>query len=347
MPSSDPFDDDDIFSDPAALNAIAAIEERAFAASQAPKRTTGYHHTITRPGAGPRAGVSTVKPKLQPASHINGPRSAPIRATGGQHGVRGALQAQQAAPPTNAIANEESPMDVVVNDKGHYGFAVDEDPIIDQRTRPEIRQLVEAAPLRPAERPKPTAAAAAAASQARREAIFGSQSTGAPMKRTTSSTSTGGIPNPPRLGPARTLARSISTGNQVFGRNAAAGPSRAVMGLPPIASQGSQPASQGQAARRAVFELEEERRLREASEAEVRALRSRLAAIESGDNKNPWQDEISAEGRDWETEIVGLKQQLWTAQGQASNAKRNQETVSAAPRTTLTPADRSQVARRD
>lgn len=347
---SDSFDDDDdIFSDPAALTAIAAIEERAIAASQAPKRGTSLHHRVTAPASrGRRAAVpavAAVAPRKAPPPLNTNPRVTGCGfgwETGGKHQVRAeqaasrnATASASVAPPPRAPqqqTDDDYPMDaVVVNDKGQYGFGSnDDDPIIDQRKRPEIRQLAESAPLRAGERPP------LPGSQARREAIAAATASNAPalgmrgpIQRSTSSTSTGGIPtDAPSLGNSRSLARSISTGAQVFGgRPPAAGSSRVSI-LPPIPSQGSNPpSSQGAVARRAVMELDEQKRLREAADNKVRALQSRVALLERGGARSPWRDEVQAGDNDWETKYGQIQQELWATQGKASTAKRNWDTV--------------------
>jgi hypothetical protein len=87
-------------------------------------------------------------------------------------------------------------------------------------------------------------------------------------------------------------------------------------GLAPISSQGSEASSSqgaGAAARRVAVELEEERRLRERTELELRELRQRLAGSEA-----------VVEGDD----MTKLRQDLFAANGQAKMVRENAKIVS-------------------
>lgn len=321
--SSDPYDDDDFFDDPSTLAAIAQVEERAIAASQAPKPSSSrYHHTVARPSARPKPPPPAAARK-EPAPLNTNPRVSGCGfgwEPGGKHATRLAQ-----GLPINGMArfntDEDQPMDVIVDDKGRYGFgAVDDEPIYDQRKRPEIRQMVEAVAAK-SEAPR-RAPSQLPGSQARRAAIASALPPREPLKRTTSSGDAAG-PSTARF-PPRAFSRATSTPH--IGRGTSAGPSRPVSVLPPIGSQGSQqPSSQGAASRRAVFELEDERRRREAIEAEVRTLRAQLAALERVPSPNPFGGEQESEY----DRIARLQQELYTAQGQAATAKRNQAAVSA------------------
>ncbi|CAK9785047.1 hypothetical protein CC85DRAFT_286995 [Cutaneotrichosporon oleaginosum] len=321
--SSDPFDDDDFFDDPSTLAAIAQAEERAIAASQAPKRS-GYHHTVSRPAAGPR---STQKPP-QPIN--TNPRVSNCGFGWEQGGKHSERMAQ--GLPVSGMARynrDEAPTDVVLDHKGQYGFGSAEDePIYDQRQRPEIRQMVEAA-AREKEAPPRTAKSQVQGSQARREALAAALPPRAPITRTTSANAVAGPSStqPARLG-ARTFGRAASTGTATLGRAGSVGPSRPINVLPTIGSQSSQPSSQGAASRRAFFELEDERKRREALEAELGTLRVQLekAQRQSLVDAPRMAPGFDAAARD---EIEQLKQQLYVAQGQAATAKRNQTALEA------------------
>lgn len=328
-PSSDPYDDDDFFDDPSTLAAIAQVEERAIAASQVPRRTGGYHHTVARPVAGPRATQAAAK--KAPAPINTNPRVSNCGfgwEQGGKHSTRLAQ-----GLPINGMArfntDEDEPMDVIVDDKGQYGFGSAEDePVYDERARPELRQMVEAA-ARKSEAPKRSVALAPVqGSQARRDAIAAALPPRAPIQRTTSANAIAGPSTTVAAGaagrfPQRAFTRAASTGSP-FARAASMGPSRPVSVLPPIGSQGSQPSSQGAASRKAFFELEEERRRREALEAEVRALRS----ANRRDSMEPTRPELPDDVENALQEIALLKQKLYSAQGEAATAKRNQAAVS-------------------
>lgn len=304
-PSSDPFDDD-IFSDPAALRAIAAIEEQALASTQKKNGVPKPLPAAARPKAAPPERKFPPRVNTNPGVRGCGFGWEP----GGKHAVR--MQAGQPVRQPGAQDEEATPRDVVINSKGQYGLgsqaSTDDDPIVDSRARPEIRQLVDAGAG-----PKSADSMPAAGSQARREAILSAMDPAAAG------------PSKLKFAP-RTLARSVSIGSHTLARDHVASRSR---GLSPIGSQpGQVPSSQGAASRRAVFELEEERRLRQVSEAEVRTLRARLAALEEREDSPPWRAELQAAGQDAPS-VAGLKEQLWAAQGEASTAKRNQETVGA------------------
>lgn len=320
--SSDPYDDDDFFDDPSTLAAIAQVEERAIAASQAPKPSSSrYHHTIAKPSARPKPPPPAAR-KAPPPINTN-PRVSGC-GFGWEPGGKHATRLEQGLPISGMArfnTDEDQPMDVILDDKGRYGFGSAEDePIYDQRKRPEIRQMVEAVALK-TEAPR-RAPSQLPGSQARRAAIASALPPREPLKRTTSS---GDAAGPPAARfPPRAFSRATSTPQ--IGRGTSAGPSRPVSVLPPIGSQGSQPSSQGAASRRAVFELEDERRRREAIEAEVRTLRAQLAALERSASPNPFQNELQEGEYD---RIARLQQELYTAQGQAATAKRNQAAVSA------------------
>lgn len=323
-PSSDPFDDyDDLDFDPATLKEIEALEKRASSVSATQSKK--YHHTVAKPAKGRPAPAP--KPSVPRPINTN-PRTSGCGMgwePGGKHAIKYEPGGRYAPPPlaSQRIDEESLPVDVVVDEHGRY-TAASQDEVIDQKTRPEIRQMVENA-ARTA--PPPSLPG----SQARREAIFSAMAEAGPGPSTTAnsrqfqrSNSSSAVPSStPRVGGNRSLARAASTGSNVFNRQP---PTKAALqpGLPPItASQGSS-SSQGAAARRVAGELEDERRKREASEAEVRALKAQIAQLQAsstttGQPKGTFADEA---------DIEVLRQQLWTAQGQAATAKRNQETVS-------------------
>lgn len=293
------------------------------AASQAPKRS-GYHHTVSRPAAGPRA---TQRKAPTPINTNPRVRSCGFGwEEGGKHSTRMA-QGLPVSGMARYNTEDEEPMDVMVDDKGRYGFgSADDEPIYDQRQRPELRQMVEAA-ARQKEAPRRQSHSHVQGSQARREALAAALPARAPITRTTSANALAGPSAPPsRLG-ARTFTRAASTGTAMLGRAASAGSSRPVNVLPTIGSQGSQPSSQGAASRKAFFELEDERKRRESLEAELRKARERLEEMErqkimEAPRMAPGYDETAR------NEIDQLRQQLYVAQGQAATAKRNQEAVS-------------------
>lgn len=309
-PSSDPFDDYDLDFDPATLKEIEALEKRASSVSATQSKK--YHHTVAKP--------AKARPKPPPRPINTNPRTSGCGMgwePGGKHFTK------YAPPPlaSQRIDEESLPVDMVVDEHGRYTGA-SQDEVIDQRTRPEIREMVENAA-------KPAVPPPMPGSQARREAIFSAMAEAGPGPSTTASrqfqrsNSSSAVPSAtaPKLGANRALARSVSTGANVFNRQPPARTS-----LPPItASQGSQ-SSQGAAARRVAGELEDERRKREASENEVRALKAQIAQLQTSSSNVAWSDGTT--GRADESDLAALKQQLWTAQGQAATAKRNQETVS-------------------
>lgn len=323
-PSSDPFDDyDDLDFDPATLKEIEALEKRASSVSATQSKK--YHHTVAKPAkAGTRP---TAAPKPAPRPINTNPRTSGCGMgwePGGKHAVK------YAPPPqvSQRIDEESLPVDVIIDEHGRY-TAASQGEVIDQRTRPEIRQMVENAARPAAPPPLP-------GSQARREAIFSAMAEAGPGPSTANSrqfqrsNSSSAVPSATaRVGSSRTLSRSVSTGSNVFNR---APPTKAALqpALPPItASQGSS-SSQGAAVRRVAGELEDERRKREASDAEVRALKAQIAQLQATSTNMVWADGPSLDN----AEIGALKQQLWTAQGQAATAKRNQETVSRTLRST-------------
>lgn len=326
-PSSDPYDDyDDLDFDPATLKEIEALEKRASSASTQSRK---YHHTVAKP--------AKVKPRPAPVPKQPVPRPVntnPRTSGCGMGWEPGGKHAVKYAPPplvSQRIDEESLPVDVVVDEHGRY-TAASQDEVVDQRTRPEIRQMVENATRPAAPPPLP-------GSQARRDAIFSAMAEAGPGPTTANSrqfqrsNSSSAVPSATaRVGSSRALSRSISTGSNVFNRQP---PTRAALqpALPPItASQGSS-SSQGAAARRVAGELEDERRKREASDAEVRALRAQIAQLQATTStKTEWADATIADT----PEMAALKQQLWTAQGQAATAKRNQETVSRCDLTRLT-----------
>lgn len=312
-PSSDPFDDyDDLDFDPATLKEIEALEKRASSVSATQSKK--YHHTVAKP-----AKARPAPPKPAPWPINTNPRVSAC----GMGWEPGGKHATKYAPPplvSQRIDEESLPVDVVVDEHGRY-TAASQDEVIDQRTRPEIRQMVENAARPAAPPPLP-------GSQARREAIFSAMAEGGPGPTTANSrqfqrsNSSSAVPSATaRVGSSRTLSRSVSTGSNVFNRPP---PTKAALqpALPPITA--SQSSSQGAAARRVAGELEDERRKREASDAEVRALKAQIAQLQASATSTVWADGPALDS----PEIAALKQQLWTAQGQAATAKRNQETVS-------------------
>jgi len=246
--------------------------------------------------------------------------------TGGKHYTRAEQQAQQRQQQRQQqkeplflpapASYDDDPVDVVVDERGQYGYT---NPGAASTTTLGASTL--AKPLQRTRSISTEPKAPLPGSQARREAIEAARSgtntpvqlpvPGArgPLSRSTSSTSTGGIPNAPALGVNRTLSRSASTGQQVFARGA---PTRAP-GLAPISSQGTPPSSQGAAARRAVVELDEERRLREKAEAEARELRARLAELDGTDVDD----------------VVKLRRELYAANGQVKIVRDNARNVGA------------------
>lgn len=293
------------------------------AASQATKRS-GYHHTVARPTAGPRSTQNKA-----PAPINTNPR---VRycgfgwEQGGKHSTRLA-QGLPVSGMARYNTDDDVPMDVVVDDKGRYGFgSADDEPIYDQRQRPEIRQMVEAA-ARQKEAPRRPSQSQVQGSQARREALAAALPPRAPITRTTSANALAGPSGPPARLATRTFTRAASTGTAMPGRAASAGSARPVNILPTIGSQASQPSSQGAASRKAFFELEDERRRREGLEAEMCTLRAQLEEVQRQNRMErprvaPGYDEVA------QNEIEQLKQLLYVAQGQAATAKRNQAAVS-------------------
>ncbi|GMK57733.1 hypothetical protein CspeluHIS016_0405670 [Cutaneotrichosporon spelunceum] len=324
--SSDPYDDDNFFDDPSTLAAIAKVEERAIAASQASKRT-GYHHTVSRPSAGPRATLAKA-----PAPLNTNPRTSYCGMGWEQGGKFSTRVAQGLSVSGMARYNDDDePMDVVVDDKGRYGFGSEDEPVYDQRQRPEIRQIVEAA-AREKEAPS-RVPPQVPGSQARREALVAALPTRTPITRTTSANALAGPSTSNTRLATRNFNRAASTGTATIGRAGSVGPSRPVNVLPTIGSQGNQPSSQGKqpssqgaTTRRTFFELEDERKRRAVLETELGTLRAQLEQARRQSVMNvpriaPGYDDAAR------SEIEQLKQELYVAQGQAATAKRNQATL--------------------
>ncbi|KAL1413020.1 hypothetical protein Q8F55_000769 [Vanrija albida] len=157
--SSDPFDDDDdFFADPAALSAIAAIEERALSASQAPRKAgSSYHHQVARPGAGPRSAAASTSARGRPPAPLRTNPETRVCGfgweTGGKHASKHA--AAQAARPA-AIDEESPPTEFVLGADGRYGLAPgsgDDEPIIDRPATAKSSDVGRANSDSPASRP--------------------------------------------------------------------------------------------------------------------------------------------------------------------------------------------------
>jgi hypothetical protein len=94
------------------------------------------------------------------------------------------------------------------------------------------------------------------------------------------------------------------------------------------------PASQGAAARRAVFELDEERRKREDLERQLDELKAQAASHQGmGKGRALWEGgEEVAEGdgtdADMTKKIKELQTELWRAKGEAESVRRAQRDVS-------------------
>jgi hypothetical protein len=256
--------------------------------------------------------------------------------------------------------------EVMMDDSGGYGFlGVAEEEVVDNHARAVSESLAVKPPVaRPV---GDTSAAAAAAAAARRLAIRAAMD-GTPkddsvsiMSRSTSADSKGPAtsnqPRPPlaplqqqppqagssRFGAPRSLSRSVSAGSHIFARPA---PIASTSRLEPILSQSQSsqngeraasqgpPASQGVAARRAVFELDEEKRKREDLERQLAELKAQAESNQSkGKGRAVWEDgEEMAEGDrmdvDMTKKMKDLQAELWRAKGEAESVRRAQRDVS-------------------
>jgi len=351
--SSDPFDiDDDLFASPDALD---SLEAHALQSTQTPapapnpgpsqprKRTTQpYHHQIARPS-------QTFSRRKEPAPLNTEPRAGNSGfgwEFGGKRSIDGNVERHIAAIGERAAywshgkerREEEEYPDVVVGKNGKYEFGQDmEDEgeeVVDNHARMGMGLGTSQSQVRD---PRGAAArreaiAAASASAGQTTTIF----VRPPLSRSNSASSSPNItrqaaagpsnppppPQPPQKFAQRSLSRSVSAGSHPVSRP----PSR-INPLPPIASQSSQ-SSQGSATRRVAIELEEERRKREATEAQLKALQNQLLVEKNRIQESRKERETESLGDDPENWMKELQAELYKAKGEAETMRRAQKDVS-------------------
>ncbi|ORY29357.1 hypothetical protein BCR39DRAFT_532485 [Naematelia encephala] len=313
--------DDDLFGQLDA-NALDQLETVAYAkhsaASQAPAPTASKstHHQLARPKnavAGPsRLGMGrkadprplNVRPGQTGSGfgwEFGGKRDADLE--------RHIGNVEKRSMYWGGNAHNQGYPGAVMTDTGGYAVNTDLDP---------EGEVVDSLAATNMVLPRSTQAAA----QARRQAIFSASQvpSGPPINRPTPIRQ----PAPVQLQatsrfPARNLSRSVSAGShplpQHGGQNGRFSPN-----LPAVASQTeTPPASQGSIARRTALELEEERKRREAVEAELQALRKQVQDV----SRRTPPVEIVDEG-DLVQRLKTMEQELWVARGEAEALRRNQ-----------------------
>ncbi|RSH93008.1 hypothetical protein EHS25_008456 [Saitozyma podzolica] len=251
--------------------------------------------------------------------------------------------------------------EIMMDDSGRYGFLGGaEEEVVDNHARAVSESLAAKAPIaRPVGDTSAVATAAAVRRLAIRAAMDGTARDDAMsiMSRSVSADSKGPAtsnqPRPPlaplqqqplqagpsRFGAPRSLSRSVSAGSHIFARPA---PTSSTSRLEPILSQSQSsqngdraasqgpPASQGAAARRAVFELDEERRKRDDLERQLDELKAQAASHQGkGKGRALWEGgEEVAEGdgtdADMTKKIKELQTELWRAKGEAESVRRAQ-----------------------
>lgn len=352
---SDPFDDEDFFSD-IDLSALDACEAQAIQATQAskpPERANGnntrYHHTV----ASPRPDLPFKEPRPLNTEPRAGGKSTFGFGEGGKH-----------AHPANEIRlvenvrkrkeywglrrdDDEEEYDrpsMTVDPTGRYGLLVDnneeggdeEDDVVDLHA-PGARTHALTAKgsfARPADTGSQGAMArrAAIADAARSvsaadNSLQTSSSIYPAAARPAGNTSRSTYRQPSMAGSTRVLSRSVSAGSHVLAKSLHA-PPRA---LSPVLSQGSAnqvSSSQGSQLRRSVLELEDEKRQREGLEARIKRLNEELAMSKA--TSQHWSKGLSdpdEAGASSDQRIKSLQTDLWIAKGEAETMRRAQKEV--------------------
>lgn len=358
MLSSDPFDiDDDLFANPAALD---ELEASALQSTQAPpqpppphpphpnpnpprRQTQPYHHPLVRPS-------QTFSGRKEPAPLNTEPRAGNSGfgwEFGGKRSIDGNVERHIAAISERAAYwshghgnerdEEEYPV-VVLGEDGRHGFGDgEEEDVVDNHARTGVGLVMPNASqqvrdVKGAQARREAIAAAGAA-----EAAAPVQAVRAPLSRSNSASSPTGLNRQVQAGPSnlaqqphhlerpqfvqRSLSRSVSAGAHPVSRP----PSR-INPLPPISSQTSQ-SSQGSAARKAVFELEGERRRRETAETQLQAARDQIILEQRLREEKAREEESIHSGDDPERRLKDLQAELWRAKGEAESVRRAQRDV--------------------
>lgn len=338
-PGSDDFEDDDLFNDPSLL---AEVEAHAISSTQA-QRPGGVDRPGTSvSGAAGSTGRQPVfgytksgRPIYEPQPVNTEPRVSKGAFGWGdlgkfngvsdlKHGDLNGYPRRQQHEEQQDYDDDDHHPETTMDAMGRYGYgSQDEAEVIDKRAQTLSESL--------AAQPRSGPIAESSAQARRRAALLGGPpATGAAMSRPQES-----MPPPARLNTSRAFSRSTSAGPNLFARPGQAHAFR----MEPILSQGSQgtpvPASQGAAARKAVFALEEETRKRELAEKELAELRAELERERnSRRSKEPAQDHwpgLPAPHTSDQGELLRkfqeLETQLWSAKGEAETIRRAHKNV--------------------
>lgn len=244
--------------------------------------------------------------------------------------------------------DEESYPDVVMTKDGEYGIEVGE--VVDKHARPSISM---AATSRTDQQKKDDDEKRAQGVAARRAAIAQASQQSAiagpgPTTRHFAKTTSVPIqhPEPQKFsGNSRLLARSTSAGHHPITRPLSRGLGAGA--LTPIPSEPSSQspvisASQGSLARKAALELDDEKRKREATEAELEKVKRELEKHRKETEERKQKDDVDTyqsraspeaekQGEDGPTlreQIKALQSEVWSARGEAQQVRRAQEEVS-------------------
>jgi len=361
MSSPDEFDDfgDDLFSD---AQTLAALEAQAMKSSQAPKRhIQPYRHVTAAPKAGPSKpppSKTTFGGRKEPGPINTEPRAG-VGGFGWEHGGKRSMDGnverylaqvndrQAYWQQGNGKDQEESYPDVVMTKDGGYGIEVGE--VVDKHARPSMAMA--AAPLNDQEkkeeekkRTQGAAARRAAIAQASQQSAVAGP--GPTTTRNFAKTTSVPIqqPQPQKFSAnSRLLARSTSAGHHPVTRPLSRG--SAAGALTPIPSEPSSqtppiPASQGSLVRKAALELDEERRKREAIEAELEKVKRELQRQQKEHDEQRQKERMDVdvpemasakeEGEnnlDLSEQLERLKSELYRATGEAQQVRRAQAEV--------------------
>ncbi|KAL7419247.1 hypothetical protein Q5752_006084 [Cryptotrichosporon argae] len=325
---------------PDALDVISAIEQRFIASTQQPRQSAGLHHVVAAPRASSRnvpkpAGASSRRPAPVPAPARAPPplNTEPRVSTStfgwgenGKHHVPGNTERVvahwNAKAPSRAQYDDDEPMEISIDEAGNYGLGTDDGGIIDGRDQNELRKMVEET-----QAPKDAAALQRRlAIEQDRLAQRAAAQRPAAAQQPVAPPVAQPKPAPPVVN--RQFIRSASTGSHVLSRPTSAGPSRAPGShLPAIPSQSSQSgsaaSSQGAVARRSALELESALMREQALKAELEQLRREKAA------SRPASVSDGLGGMDERARIQELQNRLYTAQGEATQARRAEKEAQA------------------